>query len=93
MRIIYIVHNKIPKVKRIYELCISFIIKYLKWSAYIVFIYLQVEKVELDDIHYFSPEPKVDHYFEEHFDDASVLGPKWIKSQVEIWFPLRKKIM
>jgi len=44
---------------------------------------ITVEKVELDDIHYFSPEPKVDHYFEEHFDDASVLGPKWIKSQAK----------
>jgi len=42
-----------------------------------------VEKIETEDIHYFSPDPKVDHYFEEHFDDASVMGSKWIKSQAK----------
>eukprot|EP00088_Acartia_fossae_P011335 TRINITY_DN15733_c0_g1_i1.p1 TRINITY_DN15733_c0_g1~~TRINITY_DN15733_c0_g1_i1.p1 ORF type:complete len:601 (+),score=241.19 TRINITY_DN15733_c0_g1_i1:115-1917(+) len=37
----------------------------------------------LDDIAYITPESHPDHYFEEHFDDAGVLGNKWIKSQAK----------
>jgi len=37
----------------------------------------------IDDIPYMSPDAHPDHYFEEHFDDVSVLGNKWIKSQAK----------
>ena len=42
----------------------------------------QVEQVVLDDILYTSPDSHPEYYFSEHFDDVSVLGDKWIKSQV-----------
>lgn len=42
---------------------------------------VQVERVEVEDIAYFTPESHPQHYFAEHFDDASVLGDKWIKSK------------
>lgn len=44
---------------------------------------VQVETLTVDDIPYLTPASHPDHYFEEHFDDASVLGSKWIRSQAK----------
>jgi len=37
----------------------------------------------MDEIMYLTPESHPEHYFEEHFDHASVLGSKWVKSQAK----------
>lgn len=37
----------------------------------------------LDDIVYITPDSHPEHYFEEHFDHADVLGTKWVKSQAK----------
>ncbi|XP_023327144.1 calnexin isoform X2 [Eurytemora carolleeae] len=44
---------------------------------------VKVEQVVLDDILYTSPDSHPEYYFSEHFDDVSVLGDKWIKSQAK----------
>jgi len=43
---------------------------------------VQIEKVKID-VSYLSPEDNVDFFFMDHFDEASTLGSKWIKSQAK----------
>lgn len=43
----------------------------------------RVERVEVEDIAYFSPESHPDHYFADHFDEVATLGAKWIRSQAK----------
>ena len=42
-----------------------------------------VERVEVEDIAYFTPDSHPDHFFADHFDEAATLGSKWIKSQAK----------
>jgi len=42
-----------------------------------------VERLQIEDIAYFSPDSHPDHYFADHFDEAGTLGSKWIKSQAK----------
>ena len=44
---------------------------------------IHVERVEMEDIAYFSPDSHPDHFFADHFDDEATLGSKWIKSQAK----------
>lgn len=43
---------------------------------------VQVEKVQID-VSYLSPDDNVDFFFMDHFDDATTLGSKWVKSQAK----------
>jgi hypothetical protein len=42
-----------------------------------------VERIQVEDIAYLSPDSHPDHFFADHFDEAGTLGSKWIRSQAK----------